>query len=473
MKPFIHLFRTPKNHYFFDVNRNENIRIEKETYEYLEKTLKDEIIEENVNIEIEEELEIFKQNGYLSKNRIKEIRHPETDMVKTYFDRKLNQLVIQLTQNCNLRCTYCTYTSNDGTSRLHQNKKIDFDTIRLAISYLRDRSIDNDETFISFYGGEPLLEFDLIKQTVELCKEEFMGKTIKYNITTNGTLISEEILEFMQNENFAMTISLDGPKEINDKNRRYIRDNESVFDNVIGNIEKIQKNYKILFKNISINMVIDPTQEFNKYNLLFEDYPILKEIEISATLVEDSHKVEKYELTRKFAEEFQYSEFLLYLEDWCEIEVPELILARRLFNQKHTEYFTGLKDQITLGTNNCPSGPCIPGKTRLMIDVNGDYYPCEKVSEKFNRNIIGNVQTGLDIKKTIDMINITKDNVRKCKDCFAFRYCKTCIASCTNKNDEDIIIEDNCKDTRYNFHSQLIGMKIIEELRNDKEHDYV
>ncbi len=101
------------------------------------------------------------------------------------------------------------------------------------------------------------------------CKKIFVGKEVSYTITTNGTLISDEVLELFEKENFQVVISLDGPREINDKNRKFANGNKSVFDKVIKNIIYIKENYKTLFNKISINMVIDPTQDFNKYKLFF------------------------------------------------------------------------------------------------------------------------------------------------------------------------------------------------------------
>lgn len=468
MKPFIHLFRTPKNYYFYDVNRNESVRIDTDMYQYLYNMLYD-LDNFTVNDFLNNKVEKLREKGYLSKNRVKEIKHPATDMLPLYLSRNLNQLIIQLTHNCNLRCSYCPYTSNDGTYRLHQNRAINFETIKKAVAYLRDRSIDNKENVISFYGGEPLLEFELIKRTVEFCKEELLGKLVKYNLTTNATLITDEMLKFFDEENFGVVISLDGPKKNNDKNRKFAAVKDSVFDKVLENIEKIERNYKNLFKRISINMVIDPTQDFKDYKSLFEEYPILRNITLSAGLVEDDYKAEKYEAKKEFLDDFLYSEFLVYLDNFCEIEISGLLFLKNIFSQKHSEYFKGLTRQATLGDINCPSGPCIPGKMRFMVDVNGVYHPCEKISEKIDRNVLGTVEVGFNLERAKNMINITKNNIDICKNCFAFRYCKTCLKFCESKNEEKNIIKDNCKSIRDNFHSQLIGMKIIEELISDKE----
>lgn len=475
MKPFIHLFETPKYYYFYDVNSNQSVQVNQKVYEYLKKMLNDELTESGRDLDIEKEIQMLKQDGYLSNNRVKEIKHPDTDMMSTYLNRGLNQLIIQLTHNCNLRCSYCPYTSNDGTYRLHQNNTIEFETIKSAILYLRDRSIDNNDIVISFYGGEPLLEFELIKQTVEFCKEELVGKTINYNLTTNATLFTDEILDFFQKENFRIVVSLDGPKEMNDKNRKFLNNKGSVFDKVIENIEKIEKDYNDLFKTISINMVIDPTQEFSKYELLFKEHPILRDVLVTSTIVEDNYKSkdEKFYPTKRFIDEFQYAEFLVYLDNLCQINlVNDSLLLKDLFMQKQTEYFKGLVRQETLGHSNCPSGPCVPGKMRLMIDVNGAYYPCERISEKIDRNIMGNITNGINVKKARNILNISRENFDLCKDCFAFRHCELCIKSFENNNSVEFSIKDYCDGIRSNFHNQLIGMKIIDEIRNSKEYIY-
>ena len=165
MKSFIHLFEIPKNYYFYDVNRNENVQVEKDVYEYLKKILRDEIEENNRDLDIEKEIQMLKEEGYLSDNRVKEIKHPATDLLETYLSRKMKMLIIQLTQNCNLRCEYCPYTYNDGTDRLHQNRDIDFETIKKALHILKDNSVDSEDISVSFYGGEPLIRFDLIRNS--------------------------------------------------------------------------------------------------------------------------------------------------------------------------------------------------------------------------------------------------------------------------------------------------------------------
>ena len=462
MKPFIHLFKTLENFYFYDVNKNKNVRIEYNLYEYLNKIMS-ESNDFSVNNELEDKLNNLKKEGYLSDNRVEKIKHPVTDSLDLYLERKLRLLTIQLTHACNLRCSYCPYTSNDGTYRLHQNKRIDIDTIKKSLDILRDNSVDSDSVTIGFYGGEPLVEFGLIKKTVEICKEKFMGKEVNYTITTNGTLITEDILNFFEKENFQIVISLDGPKELNDRNRKFADSNKSVFDEVMKNITHIGNNYERLYKRITMNMVIDPTQDFNEYSLIFEEYPTLKNITTRASLIEDDYKTERYIITKEFRNDFNYAKLLSYLHYFGEINLKNDFYINMFF-QSINRMWELMPEQATLGSINCPSGPCIPGNTRLMVSVDGSLFPCEKVSENIEFNCIGNVNNGFNIKKVERVINVADSIIESCTNCFAFRHCTLCVqAHEANLRDEDEM-KNKCKEVRYNFHSELVGREIINEI---------
>lgn len=471
MKPFIHLFRTPKNHYFFDVNRNENIRIEKETYEYLEKTLKDEIIEENVNKKIEQELKMLKQDGYLSEKRIKEIKHPGTDLLETYLNRKMKMLIIQLTQNCNLRCEYCPYTFNDGIDRVHKNITIDFETIKKALLIFRENSIDNDEVLISFYGGEPLMEFNLIKETVNYCKDIFQGKSISFSLTTNGTLFTQEVMFFFEEENFSLLLSLDGPKDSNDKNRKFVNNDKSVFDKVMSNLKIIEKEYPKLFKNISINMVIDPTVDFENYVFLFREYQILDDISIRVSILEDYTTDNRFKSTEAFNKSYRELERKYFTYVFNNDEIVDKKFTEAMFSAKYQELLSDLDKSNGLGDIGCPSGPCIPGIQRLMVDVKGKFYPCERISESNEFNIIGDVENGIIIDKVKKILNIAQYNKVQCKTCFAFRECGFCVKNYQKQTDEIEVSNDECEKNRVNFHYKLIDMQIIKENKYDKRYE--
>lgn len=91
-----------------------------------------------------------------------------------------------------------------------------------------------EKPFIGFYGGEPLLAFSLIRKIVEYAETVFLGKEIKFFITTNATLLTEEISKFLLDHNFRVTFSIDGPKKVHDQNRIF-PDGRGTFDKVMEN----------------------------------------------------------------------------------------------------------------------------------------------------------------------------------------------------------------------------------------------
>lgn len=115
-KPFIHLFQTPLGNYFYDVNTNEIVKIDLKTYEYLNGEVN------NETDEIRKKLYDLEMNGYLKKSHVEITKHPLTDILPFYATNKIGQLILQVTQRCNLRCEYCVYSGNYET-RNHTKKK--------------------------------------------------------------------------------------------------------------------------------------------------------------------------------------------------------------------------------------------------------------------------------------------------------------------------------------------------------------
>jgi uncharacterized protein len=164
--PFIKLFRTPNAGYFLDVNKNKIILISDRSYQYLSSVLS------NIDNEIcmPEELIELKSQGYLaSESVVKEVRHVYSDSLALFLERKIGKVTLQLTQNCNFRCKYCIYTEKPNSKqRSHSAKRMEWITAKKAIDFLWLHSPDSTRVNIGLYGGEPLLEFQLIKKNCEI-----------------------------------------------------------------------------------------------------------------------------------------------------------------------------------------------------------------------------------------------------------------------------------------------------------------
>ena len=146
------------------------------------------------------EVNMLKEQGYFStESYIKEVRHIYSDYLSVFLARKLTKITVQLTQNCNFRCKYCIYSETHNTrQRSHSTERMTWETAKKAIDFLREHSVDSPEVNIGFYGGEPLLEFPLLKKAVEYSEQQFEGKKLTFNITTNGTLLNDEMIYFFQ-----------------------------------------------------------------------------------------------------------------------------------------------------------------------------------------------------------------------------------------------------------------------------------
>ena len=107
-----------------------------------------------------------------------------------------------------------------------------------------------------------------------------------------------------------------------------------------------------------------------------------------------------------------------------------------------------------------PSGPCIPGQLRLFVTTDGNFFPCEKVSENSQVMKIGNVNEGFDYEKVKKILNVGKLTENECKECFAFRNCSLCsMVADTGKSEEDELSRnlklESCARIRYEFDDKL------------------
>ena len=173
----------------------------------------------------------------------------------------IRQLILQVTQNCNLRCKYCVY-SGSYVNRTHTKKRMSFEIAKQAVDFYFAHNINKDAGVISFYGGEPLLEMDLIKKVVAYSEKLYEGKELRFNMTSNATLLTDEIADFLYEHNFNLTISLDGPEEVHNQSRVFADSKTGTFHCIIKNLEKMIDRYPDFISNISFNAVLDISNDF-------------------------------------------------------------------------------------------------------------------------------------------------------------------------------------------------------------------
>ena len=419
--PFIKLLRSPNSGYCYDVGKNEILRIDDNLYQYLAGILEDNPVE--VDEETTSLFDELREAGYLSDKRPEVIRHPYTDLLPLFLERKIEKITLQLTQDCNFRCKYCIYSEEINTKqRIHSQKNMTWETAKKAIDFYLDHSVDSLKRNVGFYGGEPLLQFELLKRVVEYSKERLKGKPLSFTITTNGSLLTDKVVEFLDGNNINTLISLDGPKEVNDKNRVF-KNGYGTYETVIDNINKIKKHYPLFYKKISINMVVDPNNDVDCINTVAVDLDDFNSNNISTNFIDNTD--EQVVASNKFVMKSEYQNFLAYLSHFS--LYPKVNLSPLGRNNLTTvlsdiQRFYAAQE---LPYQTAPGGPCVPGKNRLFINVDEELYPCERVNET-GHMCIGTLDNGFDYKKAAGILNIGSLTTENCKNCWAIRHCNMC-----------------------------------------------
>lgn len=417
-------FTTPNGFYVYDRNKNAVIGISEADYVSLENNEWDDSVSDDI-------LKKYQAKDFLCPNRLKRIEHPATKYLPYYLENRVEQMVIQLTQNCNLRCSYCVYSGN-YVNRQHTGKRMSFDIARKSIDYLLSHSKDLEEVTIGFYGGEPLLELNLIKQCVEYVNENAEGKDVLYSITTNGTLINGETVKFLMENNFTLIISLDGGKETHDVHRRFATTGKGSFELIMDNIKDIKAKYPEYIKNIFFNSVITPQSDYGCMKTFFDTDEIMNEAHVMTNTVSEFYTKDQEKYNDKYYVVSSYGYFKLLL---CLVGKSEKRHVSKLFYPdiaRLRKSYKALESVHDIPEVYHHGGPCIPGAKRIFVNCDGELFPCERVSEQSSVMKMGDVDTGVDVEKAKRILNVGQVTENECLSCWALLHCSMCAATADN-----------------------------------------
>ncbi|TYQ14967.1 UNVERIFIED_CONTAM: uncharacterized protein Cloal_1366 [Acetivibrio alkalicellulosi] len=459
--PLIHLFETNRGQYIFDVNTNAIIKIQKNVFENLRNNFS---LNSSYKIYECEQVKELKDRGFLSSKKVKEVVHPLSDMLEFYMSSKIKMVILQVTQQCNLRCEYCTY-SGSYINRTHQDARMNIELAKKGVEFLFDNSRDVDSVHIGFYGGEPLIEFELIKDIILYSEKISNGKRLTFGVTTNGTLLNDKIINFFNSHNVLTTISLDGPKEVHDKNRKFASSGCGSFEKIKNGLENIKHNYPDFLSKVMFNAVLDPNNDFSCINDFFTSYDIVKDLYLNVSDITDDHSVARNTNNEDHETQLKYELFKLYLSKLNKLDKKSVSkLVERYYDHLRKILVDSRGFSSSMPDKGHPSGPCIPGAQRLFIDVNGNFYPCERVSEKSKIMQIGHIDKGFDYDKIRSLLNIGEITSENCKDCWAFKFCTLCAVSADGI--DKLSVEKklfNCKVVKYSLEEHLKDYCMLNE----------
>ena len=426
-QPFIKLFKAAGEFYVYDINSNQVLKISQSSHDALLEIMKRGGQWDHA--EINQDLLALLHDGYLKDNPIRIIKHPYSSIFKSYLRGKMNSLILEITQKCNFRCEYCDYSSDEFFNRNHCSKSMSLEMAKKAIDMYFENSIYENTKSIAFYGGEPLLAYSLIKECVKYINSKSDGNNIIYRMTTNASILTEDMIRFLSENKFRLTISLDGPRYYHDKNRKLLSTELSgtfnlVYDKLLM-IHKLQNKYPL---KININAVWDGSLPKKEIEDFFINDPVISQypFEINSmyssnlnnyfTMEEDDILIDKKARLKKLL-------------------IRHFQGEKTFMRNEGNEYLIdSLNNHAALTAEYHHSGMCIAGQKNLYVTSDGDFFPCEKFSTNCKYAQIGTIESGLDHEKINRLLNFGQITQEECKNCWAIRLCSMCVL-CANGRD--------------------------------------
>lgn len=336
------------------------------------------------------------------------------------------QLQLEVTTGCNLRCKYCCFSECYEYTRSHGTDMMSWDVAQKAIDeyYSNFKIVKQNNpsrnACVSFYGGEPLLNFKLIKQVVEYISKKYSMFHTDYNITTNGTLLDDKIGDFLVKNNFAVLISLDGDKETQDRNRVFANGG-GTFDVVIKNLRSFRKKHPG-YPKLAISACYDPTIDFEKVEQFFNEEKLLVAkhafIDGTNTTYFDRFTPADWEKFNNNKRKFK-DRYILAVTPFSKDEFISYSVGVGYMEFAFHIMYGDKRNSITPY-----SGTCVPGE-KMYVSTDGTVHMCEKVNPRYS---IGNVNSGgLDAKKIADITNeYNREISTHCRNCEISKLCSLC-----------------------------------------------
>ncbi|MEK5550492.1 radical SAM/SPASM domain-containing protein [Paenibacillus sp. FSL L8-0689] len=377
------------------------------------------------------------------------IKHLYNDISLEYMKNQMNmgttQLILELTGKCNMRCRYCVYHDGYPHNRTFTSKRMSSETALKSIDFMKLYG-DQQEVSITFYGGEPLLEFKLLKEVIEYSKIALAGRTINFSFTTNLSVLTPKMAEYFSTvDNLSILCSIDGPKEMHDMYRVY-KNGSGSFDDVFEKFKLLnsvaKKNGKDM--HIAANAVYMPPFSVEK----------ISQIDDFFTNLDFTHEDFQYQLG--YAGAGTVPEELLKNSDFNDQSLrqwqdKQIDITNNLEEFKEQSIFSLLdrihKRSVTKrATNFVPMNSCcVVGSRRLFVSTDGNFFPCERIG---NSPSIGNVNQGIIEEKIYNkyVYEFSEAWENICSDCWAAKLCSSCYV---NKMDSSGVREPDLAECEY------------------------
>lgn len=325
-------------------------------------------------------------------------------------DYPLQALVLNVTNQCNLACTYCYEFGADKIATPNGKPKyMTIDTAKASVDLLLAQSGGRPAVHITFFGGETLMNFPLLRQVVAYATDQAtaQGRTITFSLTTNATLLTDPIIEFLAEQQIGVTVSIDGPKEMQDKRRVY-KSGKGSYDVIEPKLRKLIARHRTRAITARVTLSKGVTDVVSIFRHLREDIGF--------------HEVGFAPVTESGEQAYALGEegMVTVLEQFHQL--ADEWLAYALKGRMHG--FSNVSEtigELVQGTNK--SHPCGAGLGLLGVSPSGDLSPCHRFTDA-DSHVMGHVSSGIDRKAQGEFL--TKGHVGAkyaCQSCWARPLC--------------------------------------------------
>ena len=374
-----------------------------------------------VNKEVSRDFQEIKRPAINVEEVIRNLRKELSDEdVKTNLSFCIS-LGLSVTEACCFRCGYCVYSGQYSNERTHSTKRMSFDTARKAVDLFfqtilyKQRTNSARRIHIGFYGGECLMEFDLVKKTIEYAEQAALKIhldrrfDLKFRMTTNGFLLdNDRIIDFLAEKNLLLDVSLDGPEQEHDK-FRVTAAGEKTWAKIMENMRRLKNRHPEYYDaNVNYLVTLHPQHNGKEIDRFF--------------LANDSLLFNE--------DKFRYNRVNLIGLDPEEVKR----LRKSAGSPSDIQFQQNCRDlEIKINYNTRDSdtrytSTCFPGGIKIFIDPDGGINVCEKMTADAPK--IGDVTNGFDFHAIRDMARKYNEEIirNRCWECPWWFLCTVCLA---------------------------------------------
>lgn len=421
--PLYKVFRTQTQSYLYDTATNQILTIPDGLARYLEQGA--------FGPEELDEFAAGHRGGILTPTSALPLSSgPDLAEVERAVRHQCRQVVLEITRDCNMRCRYCVYSGLQPDRRGRSEQTMSLDTARKAVDYLRDHSSDVPNVALGFFGGEPLLVPPLLREITDYARAVLKGKDLTFSLTTNGTLLRRDAMDFLAASDFSTLVSLDGPADINDENRIFAGGSRGSHDIVISALREFRDAHPDYYRRrVRLSMVAPPGTDYPRVVEWLRAHRL--EVAMSSLAVDDTGEFDRLyhkrpttgleQLRCEFADA-RCDGTLNHDKGRSAFSLHTVLFSSTLWVLRARRVPTSPTDRAIR------RGVCIPSSERLFVDCTGNLFPCEKTDGKPHLRL-GHIDSGIDPRRAHEITVEFHDFLAgECASCWLWRLCRICPA---------------------------------------------